>query len=103
MRPQPREPLPEQSPRRRRRQHTERAILARAQRQISPTRRDCSDAAVDQPTPQRDLAALGPPPEHIQFDASQLARRGGQPHAFGERINNMSSSTPTRRAPARRI
>ena len=43
----------------------------------------------------------GPPPQHLQLDAAQLARRRHQPHPLRQRIHNMSSSTPTRPAPAR--
>ena len=44
---------------------------------------------------------LGPPPENLELDVAEVPRRGHQPHPLRQRIDNMSSSTPTRPAPAR--
>ena len=84
-------------------EHAQRPAPARRRRGRSVQRAGIvPDAAVDQPAPQHQLAALGPPAQHLQLDAAQLARRRDQPHPLRQRINNMSSSTPTRPAPARR-
>ena len=94
--------LGELSPTRRRRQHPERRHGRRPKRQVSPRRRHTADAAIDQPAGQQRLAVIDAPTKHLQDLVPQRAGRGDQPNPLGQRIHNMSSSTPTPPASARR-
>ena len=99
--PQPLEALQQQPPRRRRPQTAHRGLRINAPPKVGPARRDRPRAAIHQPTNDRRLTGLGAPPQHLQLNTAKLTGRVNEPHPLRQRVHNMSSATPTRRAPAR--
>ncbi len=95
------EAFAEKPPGVRRAHDAERTLRLDPPRQVGPARRNRPRAAIHEPTAQRDLAVLGAPPERLELDVAQLARRRDEPHPLGQRIDNVSSAMPTRPGPAR--